>query len=195
MPALVVRRLVALGPQGADMAQELVDRVFRGFEDALREMAIGDAGVARRIKAMAGDFAGRSRAYAAALDSGDARRSPRRWRATSMARSGRAATGDAASPDRAAAAAAALDAGALRGFRRRALPLSRPLKEKPDDRRAAVQPPRSGSTRCRPRVLTQTIEASPDERAALAALNRLPAIASLDREPSPCSAAAAAACA
>jgi cytochrome b pre-mRNA-processing protein 3 len=53
------------------MAQELVDRVFRGFEDALREMAIGDAGVARRIKTMAGGFAGRSRAYAAALDSGD----------------------------------------------------------------------------------------------------------------------------
>ena len=69
--ALVVRRLLALGPQGADMAQELVDRVFRGFEDALREMAIGDAGVARRMKTMAGDFAGRSRAYAAALDSGD----------------------------------------------------------------------------------------------------------------------------
>ena len=70
--ALVVRRLLGLGPQGADMAQELVDRVFRGFEDALREMAIGDVGVVRRIKTMAGDFAGRSRAYAAALDSGDA---------------------------------------------------------------------------------------------------------------------------
>jgi len=69
--ALVTRRLLALGSQGAEMAQELVDRVFRGFEDALREMAIGDAGVARRIKTMAGDFAGRSRAYSAALDSGD----------------------------------------------------------------------------------------------------------------------------
>ena len=69
--ALVVRRLLALGPQGADMAQELVDRVFRGFEDALREMAIGDIGVARRLQTMAGDFAGRSRAYSAALDSGD----------------------------------------------------------------------------------------------------------------------------
>jgi cytochrome b pre-mRNA-processing protein 3 len=64
---LVVRRLLALGRQGAEMAQELVDRVFHGFEDALREMAIGDAGVARRIKTMAGDFAGRSRAYTAAL--------------------------------------------------------------------------------------------------------------------------------
>ena len=62
---------MALGSPGADLAQELVDRVFRGFEDALREMAIGDAGVARRLKTMAGDFAGRSRAYGAALDAGD----------------------------------------------------------------------------------------------------------------------------
>jgi cytochrome b pre-mRNA-processing protein 3 len=69
--ALVVRRLVALGPAGADMAQDVVDAVFRGFEDALREMAIGDAGVARRLKAMAGDFGGRSRAYSAALDAQD----------------------------------------------------------------------------------------------------------------------------
>jgi len=69
--ALLTRRLLALGPQGQELAQELVDRVFRGFEDALREMAIGDAGVARRIKTMAGDFAGRSRAYVEALDSGD----------------------------------------------------------------------------------------------------------------------------
>ena len=69
--ALAARRLLALGPSGAEMAQALVDRVFHGFEDALREMAIGDAGVARRIKAMAGDFAGRSRAYGAALDSAD----------------------------------------------------------------------------------------------------------------------------
>ena len=36
---LVVRRLLALGPEAGDMAQELVDRVFRGFEDALREIA------------------------------------------------------------------------------------------------------------------------------------------------------------
>ena len=51
--ALTVRRLVALGPTAGEMAQELVDAVFRGFEDAFREMAIGDAGVARRLKTMA----------------------------------------------------------------------------------------------------------------------------------------------
>jgi len=70
--ALATRRLAALGPAASDLAQELVDRVFLGFEDALREMAIGDIGVARRLKAMAGDFAGRCRAYSAALDCGDA---------------------------------------------------------------------------------------------------------------------------
>jgi cytochrome b pre-mRNA-processing protein 3 len=69
--ALTVRRLLAFGTAGAEMAQDVVDRVFHGFEDAMREMAIGDAGVAKRLKAMAGDFAGRSRAYAAALDSHD----------------------------------------------------------------------------------------------------------------------------
>jgi len=112
---LAVRRLMALGPQGADMAQELVDRVFRGFEDALREMAIGDVGVARRLKTMAGDFAGRSRAYAAALDSRD-----ETVLAATLARN----VYGAASPPpeaarlarRAAAAAAALDATPFEDF-------------------------------------------------------------------------------
>jgi cytochrome b pre-mRNA-processing protein 3 len=113
--ALLVRRLIALGPQGADMAQDLVDRVFRGFEDALREMAIGDAGVARRIKAMAGDFAGRSRAYAAALDSGD--------EAALAAALARNVYGASAAPPeaarlarRVAAAAAALDQASAEDF-------------------------------------------------------------------------------
>ena len=112
--ALLVRRLLALGPQGADVAQELVDRVFRGFEDALREMAIGDAGVARRIKTMAGDFAGRSRAYAAALDSGD--------EAALAAALARNVYGASAPPEatglarRVAAAAAALDLASFEDF-------------------------------------------------------------------------------
>jgi len=112
--ALLVRRLLALGPQGADVAQELVDRVFRGFEDALREMAIGDAVVARRIKTMAGDFAGRSRAYAAALDSGD--------EAALAAALARNVYGASAPPEatglarRVAAAAAALDLASFEDF-------------------------------------------------------------------------------
>jgi cytochrome b pre-mRNA-processing protein 3 len=112
--ALTVRRLVALGPAGAEMAQELVDAVFRGFEDALREMAIGDAGVARRLKSMAADFGGRSRAYDAALEAGD-----QAALAAALARNVYGAEGAAAAPalaERVAANAAAIEAIAYEDF-------------------------------------------------------------------------------
>jgi cytochrome b pre-mRNA-processing protein 3 len=64
---LVMRRLGELGEVGAEIAQDLVDCVFRHFEDALREMAVGDTGVARRMKRMAAAFYGRNRAYGEAL--------------------------------------------------------------------------------------------------------------------------------
>lgn len=69
---LVVRRLQALGGVGPDMAQDVVDRVFGGFEDALREMSIADAGVAKRMKSMISAFGGRNQAYDAALSARDA---------------------------------------------------------------------------------------------------------------------------
>ena len=69
---LVTRRLDDLGDLGAQIAQDLVDCVFRHFEDALREMAIGDAGVVRRVKTMAAAFHGRNRAYGEALAARDA---------------------------------------------------------------------------------------------------------------------------
>src|SRR5271155_2005532 len=69
---LVMRRLVKLGDLGGEIAQDLVDCVFRHFEAALREMGIGDAGVVKRMKAMIEAFHGRNRAYAAALDARDA---------------------------------------------------------------------------------------------------------------------------
>jgi len=68
---LALRRLRELGEVGAEIAQDLVDCVFRHFEDALREMAIGDAGVAKRLKAMAEAFYGRNRAYDEALAAAD----------------------------------------------------------------------------------------------------------------------------
>lgn len=68
---LVLRRLSALGPIGAAIAQDLVDCVFQSFEDALREMSIGDAGVARRMKSMGSAFNGRNKVYAQALASHD----------------------------------------------------------------------------------------------------------------------------
>ena len=67
---LVLRRLIALGGLGEAMAQELVNSVFMHFDDTLREMAIGDMGVSKRLKKMAAAFYGRNAAYAAALDSG-----------------------------------------------------------------------------------------------------------------------------
>ena len=66
---LALRRLSELG--AADLAQELVDRVFEGFDDALREMAVSDVGVAKRMTKMAGAYFGRVQAYAPALDGED----------------------------------------------------------------------------------------------------------------------------
>jgi len=67
---LALRRLAELG--ATELAQELVDRVFEAFDDALREMAVSDAGVAKRMTKMAGAYLGRAKAYAAALDAEDA---------------------------------------------------------------------------------------------------------------------------
>ena len=66
---LLLRRLADLGQ--TDLAQEIVDRVFEGFDDALREMSISDVGVAKRMKKMANAYFGRAGAYAPALGLGD----------------------------------------------------------------------------------------------------------------------------
>jgi cytochrome b pre-mRNA-processing protein 3 len=67
---LTLRRIGELG--ATDLALVLVDRVFEAFDDALREMAVSDAGVAKRMTKMAGAYFGRAKAYAAALDAEDA---------------------------------------------------------------------------------------------------------------------------
>jgi cytochrome b pre-mRNA-processing protein 3 len=67
---LVLRRLVEIGGLGHDMAQELVDSVFLHFDDTLREMALSDVAVSKRLKTIREAFYGRNAAYAAALDSG-----------------------------------------------------------------------------------------------------------------------------
>jgi cytochrome b pre-mRNA-processing protein 3 len=64
---LVMRRLSALGENGGDLAQVYVDRIFSGFDDALREMAIGDVGVVKRMRRYVEAFYGRLTAYDAAL--------------------------------------------------------------------------------------------------------------------------------
>ncbi len=65
---LVLRRLVAIGGLGQDIAQDLVNSVFLHFDDTLREMALSDVAVSKRLKRIREAFYGRNAAYAAALD-------------------------------------------------------------------------------------------------------------------------------
>jgi cytochrome b pre-mRNA-processing protein 3 len=66
---MFVRRLNETG--AAELAQEVVDRLFEGFDDALREMSISDAGVVKRMTKFASAYFGRSGAYGPALEAGD----------------------------------------------------------------------------------------------------------------------------
>ena len=65
---LVLRRLESLPEPGPEIAQEVVDAVFEHLDADLREMGVGDLAVPKRIKKLAGAFAGRSAAYREALD-------------------------------------------------------------------------------------------------------------------------------
>lgn len=52
----------------AQLSQMLVDTIFTGFEEALREMGAGDMGMGRRVKKFADAFYGRLKAYGDAQD-------------------------------------------------------------------------------------------------------------------------------
>lgn len=65
---LVLRRLSTLPPPAPDLAQDVTNRIFAGFDAALREMGVGDLTVPKRMKKLAGDFGGRNRVYARAFD-------------------------------------------------------------------------------------------------------------------------------
>ena len=69
---LVLRRLRALPSPAPEVAQELVDSVFRQLDASLRELGIGDFGVPKRMKKLAQAFYGRAAAYDPGLDAGDA---------------------------------------------------------------------------------------------------------------------------
>ena len=68
---LVSRRLRAMDAPGPDLAQDLVDTVFRYFDGALRELGVGDVTMPKRMKTMAAAFLGRAKAYEDALQSGE----------------------------------------------------------------------------------------------------------------------------
>jgi cytochrome b pre-mRNA-processing protein 3 len=69
---LVLRRLRKLPAPADDVAQDLVDRVFAHLEIALREMGVGDMGVPKRMKKIAGAFYDRTRLYDPLIAAGDA---------------------------------------------------------------------------------------------------------------------------
>ena len=67
---LLIRRLRRMPPPGAPIAQAVFDAMFSDMDTNLREMGVGDMGVARKVRAMWEAFHGRATAYEAALDSG-----------------------------------------------------------------------------------------------------------------------------
>lgn len=56
---------------GQEIAQEIVDAFFEDVDHSIRELGIGDQGVPKRMKKLAGMFYGRLESYAAALDKDD----------------------------------------------------------------------------------------------------------------------------
>ena len=53
------------------MSQSLTDVFFSDLDRSLREMGVGDLSVAKKIRPMAEAFAGRLKAYTAAIEQGD----------------------------------------------------------------------------------------------------------------------------
>ncbi len=54
------------GPAASEMGSKLVDAIFTGFDEALRELGISDFGMSRRIRNMADAFYGRIESYGSA---------------------------------------------------------------------------------------------------------------------------------
>ena len=63
---LVMEALKTQGALGDRLGAELANAIFSGFDEALRELGVGDMGISRRIKAMANAFYGRLEAYGGA---------------------------------------------------------------------------------------------------------------------------------
>jgi cytochrome b pre-mRNA-processing protein 3 len=68
--ALVQRRLKAIGASAARVAQLLTDCFFADLDSAMREIGVGDLGVPRKMKTLAGAYFGRMAAYDAMLEPG-----------------------------------------------------------------------------------------------------------------------------
>ena len=69
---LLIRRLGSLPEPGPDLAQAVFDAMFNDMDVNLRELGVGDLSVGRKVRAMWEAFHGRSTAYRAAIEAGDA---------------------------------------------------------------------------------------------------------------------------
>ncbi len=58
-------------PGAEPLAQHFTDQLFGLIDDGLREAAVGDTTVPKRMRKLAGDFYGRLNAYAGAMEAGD----------------------------------------------------------------------------------------------------------------------------
>lgn len=68
---LFFRRTRFSGTSGQELAQEVIDAFFQDIDHSIRELGVGDQGVPKRMKKLAGRFYGRLETYAAALDAND----------------------------------------------------------------------------------------------------------------------------
>jgi cytochrome b pre-mRNA-processing protein 3 len=68
---LYFRRTASSGEQVKAIAQEVVEAFFEDLDHSMRELGIGDNGVPKRMKKLAGMFYGRLDSYARALEAGD----------------------------------------------------------------------------------------------------------------------------
>ena len=69
--ALLFRRLRECGDAGNDLAQDVFNELFSGFDDALREIGTGDLKVGKKVRVIGEAFYGRAKAYDDALASGE----------------------------------------------------------------------------------------------------------------------------
>src|SRR6202008_1112845 len=66
--AFLVMEALKTRENSSELAAQLATAIFAGFDNALRDLGVGDFGLSRRIKALAGAFYGRLEAFSAAGD-------------------------------------------------------------------------------------------------------------------------------
>lgn len=69
--SIALGRMAQLPSPGPEIAQDVVDAIFRYFDVALREVGVGDLSVPKKMKKMAQGYLGRSVAYRDALAQSD----------------------------------------------------------------------------------------------------------------------------